>query len=53
MTTLNAKTSFKTYRYKFSKGFLETLKEFTRNNNFDEARCLKKILMIGKKIIQN
>ena len=41
MTTLNAKTSFKTYRYKFSKGFLETLKEFTRIHKFDEAKVFK------------
>ena len=31
----------KTYRYKFSKGFLENLKEFTRIHKFDEAKVFK------------
>ena len=31
----------KTYRFKFSKGFLEDLKEFTRIHKFDEAKVFK------------
>ena len=33
--------SAKTYRFKFSKGFLEHLKEFTRIHKFDEAKIFK------------
>ena len=33
--------TIKTYRYKFSKGFLEDLKEFTRIHKFDEAKVFK------------
>ena len=31
----------KTYRFKFSKDFLEILKEFTRIHMFDEAKIFK------------
>ena len=31
----------KTYRYKFSKGFIEELKEFTRIHKYDEAKVFK------------
>ena len=31
----------KTYRFKFSKDFLEILKEFTRIHKFDEAKIFK------------
>ena len=33
--------SAKTYRFKFSKGFLEHLKEFTRIHKFDDAKIFK------------
>ena len=34
-------TSAKIYRFKFSKGFLEVLKEFTRIHKFDDAKIFK------------
>jgi hypothetical protein len=41
--TLNTevKTEGKTYRYKFSKAFLENLKEFTRIHKFDDPKIFK------------
>ena len=34
-------TSAKIYRFQFSKGFLENLKEFTRIHKFDDAKIFK------------
>ena len=34
-------TSARTNRFKFSKGFLEHLKEFTRIHKFDDAKIFK------------
>ena len=41
MSAKTETTPTKTYRYKFSKGFLENLKEFTRIHKFDEAKVFK------------
>ena len=41
MSSQTEKTEVKTYRYKFSDGFLENLKEFTRIHKFDDAKIFK------------
>ena len=41
MSSQTQTTANKTYRYKFSEGFLEHLKEFTRIHKFDEAKVFK------------
>ena len=41
MTTIVTKQEAKTYRFKFSKGFLENLKEFTRIHKFDDPKIFK------------
>lgn len=41
MSSQKQQTVNKTYRYKFSKGFIEELKEFTRIHKYDEAKVFK------------
>ena len=41
MSTQTEKPMSKTYRFKFSKGFLENLKEFTRIHKFDQPKAFK------------
>ena len=41
MTTIVTNQEAKTYRFKFSKGFLENLKEFTRIHKFDDPKIFK------------
>ena len=41
MNTIGTKQEAKTYRFKFSKGFLENLKEFTRIHKFDDPKIFK------------
>lgn len=41
MTTIVTKQEAKTYRFKFSKGFIENLKEFTRIHKFDDPKIFK------------
>ena len=41
MSTQLEKPMSKTYRFKFSKGFLENLKEFTRIHKFDQPKAFK------------
>ena len=41
MTTIVTKQEAKTYKFKFSKGFLENLKEFTRIHKFDDPKIFK------------
>jgi len=41
MSSQSQPVASKTYRYKFSKGFIENLKEFTRIHKYDEAKIFK------------
>ena len=41
MSAQTEKPMSKTYRFKFSKGFLENLKEFTRIHKFDQPKSFK------------
>ena len=48
MSTQTEKPMSKTYRFKFSKGFLENLKEFTRIHKFDQPKAFKENFEIWK-----
>ena len=48
MTTMEAPQTSKIYRFKFSKAFLENLKEFTRVHKFDDSKIFKESFEIWK-----